>query len=151
MSEPTASPPPYWKTLKPVIWCFVLAFFLAAIALQLPFLIGQPNLGDSFTRFRKEGTAVELYAEDIWRNGRRTLTTAFDPTSCTIAYRRQWVVRWSEVSCIAEDYAGRRWQYTTRYNDNFTSLFFLPFFVDAGPVRELHVTEPAFIAKENAK
>lgn len=126
--------------------CFALGFSIAIIGLELPGLLTQENrgnLGYSYTRFRKEGTAFELYAEDIWRNGRRTLKTAFDPDACVVAYLKQWAVHWSEITCTAEDQGGRRWQYTTRYNNNFTLLFFLPFFVNTGLTRELKIISPS--------
>ena len=126
--------------------CFFTSFFFITIffewlgwSLSSKNQDGKPNSSYASTRFRTEGTAVELYAEDIWKNGRRTLKTDFDPLECTIRYRKKWLVRWSEVECVADDESGRKWKYKTRYSDNLTSAFFMPFFVDTGPARELKI------------
>ena len=42
------------------------------------------------------------------------------------------------IICFAEDKNGQKWQYINRYTDTRTPLFFIPFLITAGPLREFN-------------
>lgn len=126
---------PQFKKLFKV---FIISFIVATLLLEWWAQKNVQNSRDGYwnMRFRKEGTAVEMYAHDIWLHGQRTLITPFDPAACDIKYFEKQLVFWSEVSCTAEDKNGQKWQYINRYSDAISPAFFIPFLIDVGPLRE---------------
>ncbi len=126
--------------LKKMIRLFFIAFISTVFLLEANSQILVESYRDTYwnIRFRQEGTAVEMYAHDIWLHGERTLITVFDPSACTLKSFDKWFAYWSEVSCFAEDKNGQKWQYINRYTDTRTPLFFIPFLITAGPLREFN-------------
>ena len=98
---------------------------------------GARHYGQWDMRRMKESAAVEMHAEDIWRNQRSTLRV-FEPLACKTAYFNDWRGTWYEVTCEAEDVVGQKWSYTVRYGIRASYLVsWLPFVRDTRPVREM--------------
>ena len=126
------------RPYKPWIIPFLWVFFTTSIFIEIIFIIGAADNNKNYwtARFRTENTMLEMFAEDIWLHGRSTFKTEFNPKSCSLTAKDKWLVRWTEVKCVAEDMQGQHWQYKVLYSDNYTLLFFLPFIVNySQPIR----------------
>lgn len=107
----------------------ILLFLIEAINYFLP-VNEERSLSPSTIIFRKQATLLNLYSEDIWRNGRRTIETPFDISICHVEYKRRLTFTWSEYQCRALDEKGRIWTYTNRYSDNKSKVFAIPFLLN---------------------
>jgi hypothetical protein len=128
---------------KSFLMLFFSAFFITLCGAEAIFQlsVGDVNVDYWSIRFRKEAAAVEMYGEDIWQHGRRTLKTPFEPTSCSITPHERWLTHWVDVQCLAEDQLGQQWQYTSRYSNTTTPMFGMPFLIDVGPIREIKIIQ----------
>jgi hypothetical protein len=147
-----------FEEAKSTIKIFIFAFIATVLLLELlANTINQTReqretsfeLGYWNNRFWKETTAVELYGEDLWRNGHRTLKTPFNPSTCVAKHHQKWQARWVAIHCYAEDYHEKRWQYIVRHNYTPTPLFGIPFLVDAEPAKELKIDDNSAPIEEN--
>ncbi|MFS2036051.1 hypothetical protein ACEN8I_18665 [Polaromonas sp. CT11-55] len=141
------------RKIRPFLLPFFVAFLTTVCLLEAFCQLSAERRfsGDWDVRFRKEAAAVEMYGEDIWLHGHRTLKTPFDPTSCEITSHNKWHVYWADVQCTAEDQLGQQWQYTARYSNTTTPMFGIPFLVDIGPLREMKVIPAKPSIKETGK
>jgi hypothetical protein len=99
----------------------------------------------------KERTAVEMHAEDIWKNNRSTLRT-FNPSSCINEFHNGWWQTWHEVACFADDDKGKTWRYTARYSLRSSYLIgWLPFLRDTRASREITQLESNQAIREQKK
>lgn len=123
--------------LKPILLGLACGFFLMLVLAEW-FQVAQPSkYGEWTLRRLKETTALEMHAEDIWRNRRSTLKT-FDPLACKTEHHHSWKNTWYEVTCSAEDEAGQVWAYIVRYGIRSSSFIsWLPFLKEERPAKEL--------------
>lgn len=105
-------------------------FFITALTIEFIenyFLTHAPYDNYWDNRTRKERVMVDLYAENIWRNGKSTFSHAIKSESCSLTKMEKFFVRWTEVTCFAIDNNNQSWRKTERFNDMKTSLFLIPF------------------------
>lgn len=105
-------------TLKEVLLFVLNVALLAGAILELESWYSFKSINDGGwhggARILKERTMVDMYANDIFTHGRRTLITPFDPLRCNINFKTKWVLYWTEVTCPASDGQGQL-TYTARY------------------------------------
>ncbi len=126
-----------FKTKPLLLGLITGLLFMLILAELLSLMFSHPTLSEWTVQEQKERAAVEMHAEDIWRNRRSTLKS-FDPLACSAKLHHEWRNTWHEVTCMAEDDKGQIWQYITRYG--IRSSYFvswIPFVQDTRPARQL--------------
>jgi hypothetical protein len=124
---------------KSIAFGFIFGFLSTLIMCELfEVFLGGMRWSEWTIRRLRENTAIEMHAEDIWRNKRSTLNS-FDPLACTVSpLHHHWKNSWYEVTCTSENDTGKTWTYTALYGVRSSYFIsWLPFVKDSRPVREM--------------